>query len=374
MKINFKFLIMLLVAALAILFLNITTVNASELKTIKFKDKGLYEKIVSYYYGNIEYEDYDNLTIKLSQQQIESMTILVVSREYNITDLSGIENFTNLKHLYMNGQNISDITVLGKLTNLDTLELNENKIINIDALSNLKYLTCLGLSNNQISDINALENLSWLKRLNLDNNQINDIEVFNQKKLDGLRELFLSENQMNNDNIKPIKNLPSITRLDLSKNQITDFSELTNIRTIRELCLDYNDIKDASSLSNMYLTELSINYNKNLNLDTLENIDANKLYCKQSVDINIIMPKGSKKEFDFPVFYKKALDKNSNLNINDDINWNICTESDQIEIDMERQKIIVNVPTDYEYNKMKISTYTVQDETGYNARITRWNS
>ena len=71
---------------------------------------------------------------------------------YNIIDLRGIENFTNIR----------------------VLSLSNNAIKNIDEIKNLKQLEHLALTNNKISDIAALKNLKKLKTLWLSGNSIKD--------------------------------------------------------------------------------------------------------------------------------------------------------------------------------------------------------
>lgn len=77
-----------------------------------------------------------------------------------ITDLSGIENLTNLTFLELGGQQISNIDPIGNLTNLEYLVLYENQISDITPVSNLNNLIALELYNNNVTDISPVVDLS----------------------------------------------------------------------------------------------------------------------------------------------------------------------------------------------------------------------
>ncbi len=87
-----------------------------------------------------------------------------------ITDLTGLEYFTNLKNLYLGNNNLSSITPLRKLTNLKHLELRECGLKDLGALKGLTSLTYLDAASNNISDFSPLEQLTHLTVLYLRDN------------------------------------------------------------------------------------------------------------------------------------------------------------------------------------------------------------
>lgn len=112
----------------------------------------------------------------LFESDIKKVTNLTLPR--GISDLSGLENLTNLQHLNLDGDfKINDLTPLENLTNLQVLYLdNCQSIKNLDPLKNLTNLKILNLAVTNIHDISALKNLTKLQDLNLCENKINSID------------------------------------------------------------------------------------------------------------------------------------------------------------------------------------------------------
>ena len=87
--------------------------------------------------------------------------------EASLTNLTGLEFATNLRHLYLFGNALSDISALSRLTSLTHLYLFSNALSDISALSRLTNLNGLDLGDNKISDISALSGLTNLTSLML---------------------------------------------------------------------------------------------------------------------------------------------------------------------------------------------------------------
>lgn len=95
----------------------------------------------------------------------------------NISNLTGLEQLTELKHLDLGDNKIEDITILGSLTKLEYLNLENNQIEDISGLQSLSNLTYLNLKNNIIKSVNILKQLKNVKELFLHNNPISDYRV-----------------------------------------------------------------------------------------------------------------------------------------------------------------------------------------------------
>ena len=85
-------------------------------------------------------------------EQAQGLEELTAS-EREITDLRGLEFFTNLRRLDLFSNSISDITPVAGLTQLTFLNLENNSISDITPVSGLTQLTSLGLFTNSISDM-----------------------------------------------------------------------------------------------------------------------------------------------------------------------------------------------------------------------------
>ena len=82
----------------------------------------------------------------------------------------------------MSNNQISDLSGIEKFSNIRVLKLNNNKITKIEGLENLKRLEKLFLRHNRITEIKDLKNLINLEHLDLSNNpNITEIpEVLNE--------------------------------------------------------------------------------------------------------------------------------------------------------------------------------------------------
>lgn len=224
-----------------------------------------------------------------------------------ISNLVGIQNFTNLKKLNISNNEIVDVAPLTWLDHLEELDISNNRINNILPLEALNNLKTLDLKNNVISDISVLERLTNLTSLNLSGNIINnftpvkdyynalndkDFELntdqssvkvfFPDKNLDSLIRGFvnkpngdilasdlkaITQLRGSNQNIKNLEGLQyctELTSLDLQSNQISNIDALKPLVNLSFLNLDRNqNISDISALKELKnLKELFLCENK----------------------------------------------------------------------------------------------------------------
>jgi len=166
--------------------------------------------------------------------EAEAVTELQLSTDYTpsepeegtiITDLRGLEYFTNLENLELHFHAVTDITPLAGLTKLHSLSLGGNPIADITPLSGLTNLGWLTLFNCQAQDYTPLANLTMLGGLLMDYSTISDVSM-----LSGLTQLWwlgLSNTQVSD--VSPLAGLVNLTKLQLEGCPITDYSPLVNI-------------------------------------------------------------------------------------------------------------------------------------------------
>ncbi|AFQ45904.1 cell wall-binding repeat-containing protein [Desulfosporosinus meridiei] len=112
---------------------------------------------------------------KSSSESIYKSDVLDITslnfRNDDITDLTGLEYFVNLKTLDVGNNQLTKIAALGKLKNLRTLKLNDNGLKDVSALKTLTSLTYLDISDNYITNFTPLKGLTQLTTLYLDDNE-----------------------------------------------------------------------------------------------------------------------------------------------------------------------------------------------------------
>jgi Leucine-rich repeat (LRR) protein len=90
----------------------------------------------------------------------------------NISDLTGLECFTNLTYLSLAINTITDISPLAGLTKLNELVLGSNQqLSNISALAGLTNLVTLNLVDCNLSNISVLQGLTNLDSLDISSNE-----------------------------------------------------------------------------------------------------------------------------------------------------------------------------------------------------------
>ena len=142
-----------------------------------------------------------------------------------ITDLTGLENATQLERLELNLNRIQDVSPLTGLTQLVALNLSFNQIQDVSPLAGLTQLVALNLSENQVQDVSPLVRLTRLERLYLNLNQIQDVSPL--ARMTRLMELGLAQNEIRD--VSPLIRLVNLKKLWLVGNPITDTSPLASL-------------------------------------------------------------------------------------------------------------------------------------------------
>lgn len=140
----------------------------------------------------------------ITEAEAEEITRLNLSMEWQryaaqtapITDISGLEYFTNLESLDLSFHAITNISPLAGLTKLTFLSLGGNPVIDIAPLAALTNLHVLRLSNCAAQEYSPIEALVNLEFLMLDNSTIADVTPL--LSLENLDYLFLVNSRVVN--------------------------------------------------------------------------------------------------------------------------------------------------------------------------------
>ena len=116
-------LLVILVQITLQLIIPIHTIAAEEIVTIQCNDINFYNGLIEELEGKIQSKNDTEKTITMTKTNVESVTDIKFDNYYHgtdeslwITDITGIENFINLRTLYLRYNNISDISALSGLT------------------------------------------------------------------------------------------------------------------------------------------------------------------------------------------------------------------------------------------------------------------
>jgi len=123
-------------------------------------------------------------------------------------------------------------------------------ITNLDGLEAFTNLESLDLSQNAVSDISPLAGLTKLTALSLADNPVTDVAPL--AKLTNLKLLILSKCQA--QNYSALSNLINLQVLWLDNSTISDVSSLASLMNLQTLYLDKSSVEDYSSLENIYTT------------------------------------------------------------------------------------------------------------------------
>lgn len=137
--------------------------------------------------------------------------------------------FKNNK-IFLNNQNIRKISSLdainGKLDVVNDLDLSNNQISNLNGIEKFSNIRVLKLNNNEITKVKGLENLSGLEKLSLRNNRITEISGL--KNLTNLKYIDLSNNPTLTEIPEVLNDLPSLEMIKLWNCNIKKYSKSTD--------------------------------------------------------------------------------------------------------------------------------------------------
>ncbi len=198
----------------------------------------------------------------LDLNAITSLNTLILFGMNELSNLQ-INNLTNLTELF--AFSLYDLTTLdlSNLTNITRLTLQYSLLdnLNISNLTNLSELDCRG---NRLTNLN-ITGLTGITKLNCSENLLSTLNV---NGLVNLTDLNCSGNQLLN-----LNGIPNVSKLDCSNNKLTSFN-ISGLSNLSELNCSFNEIAtlNVNTLSN--LTNLNCGRNKivTLNLNGLPNL------------------------------------------------------------------------------------------------------
>lgn len=300
--------------------------EVDENTVIEFKDAKLKAKIL----------DLMHTFYKLIPQDVNEITAGTAAKiqfldldKQGISDLSGLEYFTGLERLKLQGNQIQDLKPLQNLTHLTELWLRKNKVSDLTPLQGLTELKTLLLTDNLIEDLEPIEGLNKLQMLDLKDNQIDDLTPLKDlhnltvldvsdngfgdlKALEGLSKLqYLQANDNDLLELPDFKNLTELYDLRLDNNRITDLTPLKGAAKLNYISLSNNQVSDLTPLQDLKaLTGVWITNNQLADLTPLEKLPIlkanNSDYTSQKISLSseqeeVELPLKNSKDLSFSV-------------------------------------------------------------------------
>jgi len=198
----------------------------------------------------------------------------------SISDLTGIEYFTNLTYLSCSNNQLTSLDVSNN-TALTVLSCGGNHLTSLD-VSNKTALTKLYCQGNQLTSLDVSNNTA-LEELFCSVNQLTSLDVSSNT---ALIELSCYENQLTS---LDVSNNTALTQLRCIINQLTSLDVSSNTALTQLLCSD-NQLTSLEVSNNTALTQLSCGGNHLTSLDVSNNTALTFLSCPEnqltSIDVS----------------------------------------------------------------------------------------
>ena len=205
-----------------------------------------------------------------------------------ISNLQGIENFTNLKRLELwnNNRGLTDYSPLSKVKTLEELELTVLELKDFQFLKSMPKLKKVITHHAPVNSLSGVSEAPSLEHLEINNGKLTKID-----HLDGnteLRTLILNTHQIKK--IEGVSQLKKLRALGLSLNEIPKIEGLENNLCLERLWVAANPIKTFENLYHLpILSEIGIDGTK---INEFPNYKDLKRLHNISVDLSQI--KGDK--------------------------------------------------------------------------------
>ena len=175
----------------------------------------------------------------------------------NISDLSGVESFTDLTNLTCSNNQLTSID-LSYNTALTSLNCGNNQLTNLDVSNNLA-LTIFNCEGNQLTNLDVTSNTSLIE-LKIDSNQLTSLDVSNNLALTFFN---CGGNQLTSLDVS--QNL-ALTELFCYSNQLTSLN-LSGASNLEWVACHFNQLTSLDGSTNTALNRLDVSNNQLIALD-----------------------------------------------------------------------------------------------------------
>jgi hypothetical protein len=220
----------------------------------------------------------DNQIQQIEANNVSAININAHETSNRVSDITGINSFTNLTSLDVEYNNVSNINIAGLqyLTNIDCS--NNNQYLNtliLEDLPLLASLNCNGAGSNTGTPVYRFTNLPSLTILHFDSCEF-PINLLDE--ITSLEELYGYGGYNSASAVLNLSAMPNlrIVKLDMNRLPAINFAN-NNIIEVLSLFSNLLTIFDKTQFSN--LRELNVNWNSLSGLDVSGMETLEKLYC-----------------------------------------------------------------------------------------------
>lgn len=241
---------------------------------ITFPDSNLKTKLLAASTANNIAQDINNNNIKIDTNLNNEIEVSEALSVYNlnlgnspnqltnlITNLSGIETFTNLKYLNIDYNNVTTVDAT-PFSNLEILHVSFNPITSLSA-NNLLQLKWLWCRSNQLTSLD-ISNLPNLEDFRCSGNQLTSLNLSNKPHL---KLLYCAQNNLGSLNVTGLVNLE---HLDFSQNPISSIN-LSGITTLKAFSSMYTNIQTVDLNAQYNLKTIMVGNNPSLQYVFMKN-------------------------------------------------------------------------------------------------------
>ncbi|MEI6434967.1 MAG: leucine-rich repeat domain-containing protein [Bacteroidota bacterium] len=142
-------------------------------------------------------------------QQISGLPKVIISENFEISDISALLHLTRLTELQFSGTTVSKLDPVAQMSKLQILRCPKNPITLLTPIAGLSALIELDFSNTQVEDIDALQNMIQLETLKFSGTQVKNLKYL--QKLVNLKVIeFFNTRVGNVDVLDEMKKLQSV--------------------------------------------------------------------------------------------------------------------------------------------------------------------
>jgi len=191
----------------------------------------------------------------------------------NINDLTGIENFINLKTLFCGLNSLTNLNI-STLPNLQSLHCSNNQLMTL-GLSNMPNLNVLRCSSNNLTSLSLV---SFPNLIDIFCDFNNNLSALNLVNLPSLQQLGCNNCSLSSLNVNGINNLRG---LSCANNNLASL-DVSNLTFLNSLNCGLNNISILNVSNLINLRSLAFSYNQVQTIDVSNLPNLSTLICRNN--------------------------------------------------------------------------------------------